>query len=1083
MATNSNNATLPQPSNPAELEAVLGMLLAPDTNRIKEGTAILKVFIKNASSIQPLMQQLASSPTAGVRQLAGVLIRQRLTQLWRKLPETARTEIKNTLLQRLLEESVRPVRVSNAALVAAIARLDIPDGKWSNLLDFLVNCTKSEKVSHREIAMMLFRNLAENISDAFKKQYKALQSVFEAGLKDPNENVRKEALKAVGVLVEYLTEESHLTHFRKIIPILIETVHQAVAAGDEDTASAGFGVFDTLAEAPTNVFQQHFGQLISLMLEMVSHKELDVQTRYKACSFVCSIIQSKSGQITKNNLFEPIMACGMSLVTEPFHDVFEAEQMTPQKMGVDILDGLAAALPKRLIMQPYLAAAAKLMSSANLHDRKGGLVILALMAENCSENLKEQLPSLLQAVCAGMKDSEAVVRAAACVALTQFGDYLQPEILQHHDAVIPNILMALMSTSETVMVKKKCCTSLEVFCEQIGEEISIYLDEILKALVSLLQSTQDTQLQARILLALKSVAASSKGKFMQYFHPTMNMLHHMMKQNKDELLQLRCAATECAGAVAEAVGKQEFAKYFQETLDLVFKGFTLNFFELRESSYHFLAHIANMLSRDFVNLLPTVMPLMLATLTSDDGVMLYQQEDELTKKTRLEDLEDPDEGDDDDDDASKLQMSIRTGALDEKVAAVSCLGNIVKETGDAFLPYLEKTAEALEELSEYPHHFIRTSVVQAQHAILELMRAVFPPTTKCDPGEIVPIPQQAKVYVDKFFAGFLLRITEEEDKECAATACEAFTEMLQMWGMAVLEGNKMEELTKALVMLLQEKAPCQQMEEDADEQEMADHDEVLIDSVTDLVEAMALVLGPKFEPIFSKHILKPLLRFTEDKRPDNDRYMAIGCIGEVASLLGPAMNPVLGKVIPTLERTMKDPSVQVRRNSIFSAGVLIYHLKEKAARFAEVVMRIIPKLLEIPKEFAKNSEWHACKDNASSALAKIFVATNNGAVNADTVRAFVGSLPIQSDFSECKYVYPTLCGLFSSHADLIFPLLPQVLLIASAVLPDEQVELDCRSGMAQFVKALAQQQGQQFQAALGSLPQDAAAKLMKALSS
>jgi hypothetical protein len=102
-----------------------------------------------------------------------------------------------------------------------------------------------------------------------------------------------------------------------------------------------------------------------------------------------------------------------------------------------------------------------------------------------------------------------------------------------------------------------------------------------------------------------------------------------------------------------------------------------------------------------------------------------------------------------------LHGSIRTGALDEKVAAVTCIGIIISQgaaclllpslsssapsqcvairslrpvpgvpalphlcvllasgaVGEPFLPYLEKTLKALDELEEYPHHNVRRIVV------------------------------------------------------------------------------------------------------------------------------------------------------------------------------------------------------------------------------------------------------------------------------------------------------------------------------------------------------------------------------------
>ena len=57
-----------------------------------------------------------------VRQLSGVLLRKHLRSHWRKLPASAHKQIQLALQQRLVQESVQPVRTAVAELIASIAR-------------------------------------------------------------------------------------------------------------------------------------------------------------------------------------------------------------------------------------------------------------------------------------------------------------------------------------------------------------------------------------------------------------------------------------------------------------------------------------------------------------------------------------------------------------------------------------------------------------------------------------------------------------------------------------------------------------------------------------------------------------------------------------------------------------------------------------------------------------------------------------------------------------------------------------------------------------------------------------------------
>lgn len=57
-----------------------------------------------------------------VRQLSGVLLRKHLKSHWRRLPAAAHKQIQTALQQRLVQESVEPVRRAVAELIASIAR-------------------------------------------------------------------------------------------------------------------------------------------------------------------------------------------------------------------------------------------------------------------------------------------------------------------------------------------------------------------------------------------------------------------------------------------------------------------------------------------------------------------------------------------------------------------------------------------------------------------------------------------------------------------------------------------------------------------------------------------------------------------------------------------------------------------------------------------------------------------------------------------------------------------------------------------------------------------------------------------------
>ncbi len=246
-------------------------------------------------------------------------------------------------------------------------------------------------------------------------------------------------------------------------------------------------------------------------------------------------------------------------------------------------------------------------------------------------------------------------------------------------------------------------------------------------------------------------------------------------------------ATECAGAIGVAVGKQMFAQnnVLISMMKLACDGMQLNYFELRDSTYQFFESMAEMLGtcvflflcaatcmlppaavaccdvphyskpsdqfcadtpffrglstrthslrfflcvaatlkscfftlslcwllcgdetggKDFLPFLQTVMTFILATLHSDDGVVMHEQNEDINAGGRKlvnqlpeDGVEEPDaqpdaDGDEDEDDdltvERNINFSIRSGALDEKTSALRTVCVIMEQVGAPFLAFM-----------------------------------------------------------------------------------------------------------------------------------------------------------------------------------------------------------------------------------------------------------------------------------------------------------------------------------------------------------------------------------------------------------
>lgn len=71
----------------------------------------------------------------------------------------------------------------------------------------------------------------------------------------------------------------------------------------------------------------------------------------------------------------------------------------------------------------------------------------------------------------------------------------------------------------------------------------------------------------------------------------------------------------------------------------------------------------------------------------------------------------------------------------------------------------------------------------------------------------------------------------------------------------------MSQLIDATLVLLREESACQQSDNDSDDDDAdTEHDEVLMDAVSDLLPAFAKSMGAHFAPIFV-NLFEPLMKF------------------------------------------------------------------------------------------------------------------------------------------------------------------------------------------------------------------------------
>eukprot|EP00249_Psilotum_nudum_P024844 c29306_g1_i2 orf=418-3579(+) len=1039
-----------------QLELLLVQFLRPDNEARMQAEEHINRLAKDPAIIPSLVYHVRAAHSSNVRQLAAVLLRKKIIGHWMRLTTQVRDSVKSSLLESITMEHSHLVRRASANVMSVIAKHAVPAGEWPDLLPFLFQCSQSAKEDHREVALIIFSSLTETIGDLLKPHFTTLVSVFMKSLKDEqNTCIKVAALKAVGALAGYIDTEAEVLTFRDLIPHVLNVSRQCLRNGNDEVAILAFEIFDELVESPAPILGPSVFAIVQFALEVSSDKTLEINIRYQALQMISWLAKYKPKTLVKHKVVGAILAVVCPLLAEG-DNRHDEDDISIDRAAAEVLDTMAMSLPRKHVFPSVFEFSITGFQSSDPSYREAAVMSLGVISEGCFEAMKTKLEDVLYLVLLALRDGEQVVRGAASFALGQFAEHLQPEVTQYYEKVLPCIFTVLSDSSADV--QEKAYYSLAAFCENLETEILPYLEPLMGNLLAALESGA-RHLQETCMSAIGSSAAAAKSAFVPYTERVLNMMKSFMVLTKDEDLPARAHATELVGIIAMAVGRQSIEHVLPAFIEAAVTGFSLDFSQLREYTHGFFSNVAEVLEEGLVQYLPRLVPLALASCSLDDGTAV---------EIDVSDEEDVENGvkgissDEDNGDVRKTHnVSVRTGILDEKAAATQALGLYALHTKSAFAPYLDETLKVLKNHAGYFHQDVRLQAMISIQHVLSATEAAFPNYN----NQISP---QVKHVFDCVMEIYLRALNEDDDKETVSEVCTCIAEMAKNFGYSLMEPY-IGQLSEAIAILLRQEAICQQTgESDSDlDDEDSEHDEILMDAVTDLLPALAKCMGANFEPILRQQF-DALMKFVRPTRPPGDRTMVVACLAEVAQEIGPAIGPYVDVVMPVVIKELASTEATNRRNAAFCVGELCKNGGEIALKYFK------SSLFALQSLFGDGETIDAVRDNAAGAIARMIVAQPQAVPLSQVLHFFISALPLKDDLEESPAVYNCLCNLIFASNSEIRPFIPQLIHVFAQVASSQKESAEVKSNVGRAVSQLLLQYREQMQPILNGLPPEAA---------
>jgi hypothetical protein len=945
-----------------------------------------------------------------VRQLAAVEARKRVDKHWPLCAGEIKSNVRTTLVQHVVTETDPRVSHALARIIASIALEDFPNNAWPELVPMMMQASESPAVAHREVAIYVMLALAEVlVEDETEGHIPKLLELFGRTMQDPESSlVRQTSLEAIGVVSDYVDSSNSrvVKCIQDLVPQMVTVLNEAITEGNEQGASKGFNVFDSMLSSEAPLFKTHFAAFVEFCVAAFTNTQVSDSIRVMAGNLIVLLPLYRRSSLTKLKLTEPILSHCLVVAVEPETvDDEDDEEDSPARSALRIVNSFATHLPPQHVFPLVSAKIVELAGdTSNPSARRASMMCIALIVEGCADAMRPHVENLVHLVLKLMVDPIPFVRRGACLALASLAEAIEIEVTAMHSQILP-VLFQLMQDTSNIDVLRNATNALDAVLECLGDEILPYIHGLMEALLQLL-TVPDTRVRQVVTAAIGSAAHAAGEGFIQYFphvFPKIFELMNIKSEDADEML-IRGIATDSMSAIAEAVGADVFRQYLHQVANVVAVSMNMDSPKLKECAFCFFGVLSRSFKSEFTPFLPTLIPILFESIRAQESFMDDPEEQDLSTSTGLsgEDNHESMDSDSNDDDSEFFKAN--SALAEEKATAIDVLGDLFEHTETEFLPFLDETMALLNDRVTHYNESVRKSIVLTFFKILATLHKMSLPAPW-----VAGVPLQVQLHenvvnvIQVVMTSIVKMLDEEDDRGVASDICESLASALRLIGPGMVEkSNILQGLAKSIHDILNGKHLAQQDadEESLEPEELAELDGVLVSSAGDVVGALASVLGPNSFESLGQMFLPQISKYYKPQSQTAERSMAVGTLAEVAQGMREGVTMWHAPLVQLFTRALSDPEIEVRSNAAYGIGVLCEYTGTSydATTFLNLLQPIIAdstNSVNLPQ---------AC-DNACGAIARILLRADSWKSLPNFMGLLAQGLPLRSDYEENKPVF------------------------------------------------------------------------------
>lgn len=993
---------------------LMNRLLMPKTEVIREATAEMNKLLKSPRSVAALFEVIQKHDDVHIQRLAAVLLRMKIIGHWGRLDESARTHFKDTLITLLKSDGIpQEFRTALADICAVLARVEVPNGEWQEVLDFMFQCTQVESADHRQMGIYLFREMMETIGNLVELQFDSLHELVAKALVDDSMDVRIAAMSAVSPFVDFISDEERMQKFQQLVMPLVDNIRYCLENGQEQHTYDAFEVFHLVVEDNAlHLLEPILNDWIAFCFDVAAQETLELESRKQALFFLEQLLRSYPKTFITENILEPCIDLVFKLLCEDDDD--EQDSDTSHTAGTAVLDSVCLCLPTKYVYPPLIERTVKFCHSNVAAERKAGITALGILSEGCGEAATKDLDSILDAVLAGIRDSEYSVQISASFSLAELSKHLQPEICAYHERVIP-LLFDLLEKDVPEMLALKTLHAYQQFSEHLTpDEVEPYIERALSIFFKRIEGGS-LMMHNLILPSISATCLAGKECFEPYVDPVMKMLGDHLFNEDPEMELLRSRALECAGVIAISQGRQTYEPFVEATMNVAAALTGSDDPQVREYVFSFFGHIAQILVEDFVPYLKPCMEEFHKRAMSKEGIVL-DSDKEILKGIEREQS---------DVDISDYSIQVMQSYTDEKVCVLRAMGTLARSTGPAFEPYIDGSLELFEALAENPvlkiENAIRCACMRGCADVIEGVTDVFqrPVTGDWQQGVVQELHPRVTQLLDWFMAFVEKTIRTDEEYQAVLAAMESLAQVVKYVGPAVL--HKYSSIFGAELAVLRKEAVALTLRAES----FADDDDD--DLEFNLYNACSVNLVELFQvggPMLASYFpgfVDGFMPYFRESLADDYGLVALGTVAEIAFEVGhDAAAPFVPTLIEQAIVGLHHHEPTYRRNACFCIRIMFDICPDETKSLPDWQSAIIPPL----QSLFNDEEITVTVENALAAVCSLSRAAPDVLQLEDVVGLVLQCLPLKEDH-ECAFsIFLWMNSVLSGSLEQVKPNVP-----------------------------------------------------------